>query len=242
MRAVPSVHTTILSKRLNCNEEDSDYDDKEHRPVNKKRAKFESTPLQFACPFWKLDPNKHRSCSSATLSEIRYVKQHILRRHVQPIHCSTCWEIFEGKEDYTFHLRRMSCVRDDSSKLELEGIDPDLKDVLLSWRAKRGSSKEKQWFELWTILFPDLPYPSSPFMDEEVLTQSQPGYVSAQFNAPRINKRFKLSPNKRNVSRGLPKEEPKLPCPYYTRFPQRFCSSKWRSCSEPVWPTVDLLK
>ncbi|KAK1479013.1 hypothetical protein CTAM01_14877 [Colletotrichum tamarilloi] len=242
MRARPSVRKARLSKRSTCNEDGSDDDDEKPRASTKKRAKFESTKLQFACPFWKLDPSKHRSCYSATLSETRYVKQHILRRHVQPPHCTYCWAIFDSIDLLTVHKSQTPCMPDGSPRPELEGIDSAQERVLLSWRAKRGSSKEEQWFELWKMIFPYLPTPSSPFMDEEAIAQPQPEHISAQLNAPRFNKRFKLSPNKRNVGRGLPKEEPKLRCPYYTRFPQTFCSSKWRSCSESVWPTVDHLK
>ncbi|KAK1517358.1 hypothetical protein CPAR01_16222 [Colletotrichum paranaense] len=188
MRARPSVRKARLSKRSTCNEDGSDDDDEEPRASTKKRAKFESTKLQFACPFWKLDPSKHRSCYSATLSETRYVKQHILRRHVQPPH---------------FHKSQTPCMPDGSPRPELEGIDSAQERVLLSWRAKRGSSKEEQWFELWKMIFPYLPTPSSPFMDEEVIAQPQPEHISAQLNAPRFNKRFNLSLNERNVAKNI---------------------------------------
>ncbi|KAK1457504.1 hypothetical protein CMEL01_15984, partial [Colletotrichum melonis] len=251
-RARPYVHQPRPTKRSHSNDGDSDRDDEDRKASTSKRTKGKSTQHQFACPFWKLDPNKQRLCYSATLSEIRYVKQHILRRHVQPIHCVICMEIFDSNEDYTVHLRQMSCTHDHSSKPEPEGINPAQKKVLLSWRAKRGSSKEEQWFELWKILFPTLPSPCSPFMDEEVMTQSNPVYVPERLNEAKFSRVSRMSSNKWNKHRGLPSlgidadekanRGRRFPCPYYRRSPQRPCSSKWRSCSGPGWPTMDLLE
>ncbi|KAK1519445.1 uncharacterized protein CCOS01_11096 [Colletotrichum costaricense] len=249
-KARPYVHQSRPSKRLQGNDDDSDRDDEEPKASMSKRARSKSTQHQFACPFWKLDPNKQRSCYSATLSEIRYVKQHILRRHVQPTHCIICMETFDTLKDLDHHLMQRSCTA--SSDPGYEGINEYQRLELQYWSARRGSSKVDQWFELWDMIFPSIPRPDSPFIDEEVFGKSHPGYVPEQLNAFTVHGAPEMSLNPWNSNRGLPSLDTdgykiankrlRLACPYKKMFPQMISSSRRRICFVGEWNSVRHVK
>ncbi|KXH30540.1 hypothetical protein CNYM01_02951 [Colletotrichum nymphaeae SA-01] len=249
-RARPYVHQSRPSKRLQGNDDDSDRDDEEPKASTSKRARSKSTQHQFACPFWKLDPHKQRSCYSATLSEIRYVKQHILRRHVQPTHCTICMETFDSLKDLDRHLMQRSCAT--SSDPVYEGINEDQRHELQYWSARRGSSKIDQWFELWDMIFPGIPRPNSPFIDEEVFGKFHPEYIPEQLNALTVHGAPEMSLNPWNANSGLPSlgtdghkianKRLKFACPYKKMFPQMISSSRRRICFAGEWETVHHLK
>ncbi|KAK1520864.1 hypothetical protein CABS01_05369 [Colletotrichum abscissum] len=240
-------------KRLKSSDDDSGRDNEDPKASMGKRTKGESTQCHFACPFWRLDPNNHRPCYSAKLSEIRYVKQHLLRRHVQPFYCPCCMELFDNYGDRDHHVRQGTCVIRLSSEHRPTGITEDQKMALRCWSARRGSTREDQWFEIWDITFPDVPHPISPYIDEQVFGQPHFELIPERSSALTVDEAhgMLLSPwnaNKDSTTLGIDahktsnNEELRLACPYYKAFPQIISSSRWRTCSGGGWTSVHRLK
>lgn len=254
------------SERPKSGREESASDCEAQLSSSRKRKKESGTRRLFACPFYKLNPLKQRSCHSATLSEIRYVKQHLRRSHMQPLHCSRCKAIFDSWNERDHHRVARGCAH---SSACVEGITSNQARQLRSWSAKRGSSQEGQWFALWGIVFPDIPCPPSPFVDagdfgefnqplanfsrqlstschrgtpeilsnlRRVRTSSPSAGMMTDFSQPDQEAQSKTSWN------GNFKEEPPLACPFFKKSPQNYCSSKWRSCHAPGWHTVHRVK
>ncbi|KXJ91864.1 hypothetical protein Micbo1qcDRAFT_233236 [Microdochium bolleyi] len=141
-------------------------DDEEDRSRGNKKARLDTTeedktPL-FACPFYKHDIGKHHKCLSFTLRRIKDVKQHLLRRHLQPPFCITCGEVFESQEAQEAHLLARSCTRpEDFSRPE--GITTDQRNKLTT-RVSKTLSADQQWFSVWRIIWPDAEPPVSPYV------------------------------------------------------------------------------
>lgn len=129
----------------------------------------------FACPFWKKDPIKHKKCFMAVLTRIRDVKQHLRRKHMQPVFCPRCGMEF-GKRGLTAlgkHLRAAKLCGN-GTFLEPEGVTP-LQDEALGRYSDRSADEAEQWYVIWGYLFPGgpdgmppLPRPTSPYVDEDL--------------------------------------------------------------------------
>jgi len=120
---------------------------------------------RFACHFFRMDPQKHHSCANFDLSQIKYVKQHIYRKHGRPeFYCPLCYATFDTASRRDDHLRHRDCTRI-SQVPRLEGISADRKAELKKY-GSRGKPAEVQWYGLWGILFPSLspPPPEAVYM------------------------------------------------------------------------------
>lgn len=117
-------------------------------------------PKLLACPFWKLDPIKHRECFSNKTPKISYVKQHLERRHTPDFYCQRCYIIFSDAEAIDNHVLEASCTRGPSAILE--GVSQSQKKQL---PCRSKGSVEDQWYTMWDILFPGCRRPSSIYVD-----------------------------------------------------------------------------
>ncbi|KAH6889287.1 hypothetical protein B0T10DRAFT_606618 [Thelonectria olida] len=127
--------------------------------------------LNFACPFYKFNPQKYSHCLRYRLHRIKDVKQHIHRQHMKPaFYCALCFTVFKTPEDRDRHARDMKCSR--REKRQFDGIsDRELK---MLQRATRGEPADKQWFDIWNILFQQTGKPRSCYLGsylEEVVSQ-----------------------------------------------------------------------
>ncbi|KAM0193369.1 hypothetical protein ACHAPI_007681 [Fusarium lateritium] len=145
---------------------DDDGDDRRMPSRSKRPRKQEEPNLRLACPFYKFDPVKYRRCHSCKLQRNSYVKQHLLRSHMQPIHCDICLSIWPNEEELREHRRAQQCVK--RPYIAPEGITADQKRKLQSRLHSKDRSESDQWFEIYTIVFPNSPKPKSAYLDGEL--------------------------------------------------------------------------
>ncbi|KUI67561.1 hypothetical protein VM1G_02874 [Cytospora mali] len=125
-------------------------------------AKGDKRRDQLACPFQKRNPHKHQDCLKYSLHRIKDVKQHVYRRHRQPdCYCARCSTVFETMAERDEHIRVAECAL--SSVPRFEGISDEQKQKLCK-SSSRGLDHEKQWFEMWDIIFPGEEHPASAFV------------------------------------------------------------------------------
>lgn len=125
----------------------------------------------LACPFYKKDPVMHRNCFKG-VKRIRDVKQHLKRRHRQPIFCWRCgMEFGKEKERLREHARAADqcAIR---GFQDPDGITPQHEEALNRY-SDRSTNEARQWYVIWDYCFPGGPNgkppperPSSPYVDE----------------------------------------------------------------------------
>ncbi|OTB11425.1 hypothetical protein K445DRAFT_26587 [Daldinia sp. EC12] len=115
---------------------------------------------KFACPFYRYDPWRYFGCVSYGLHRIGDVRQHILRKHAQEIHCPRCGLVFEGdrtNDRRDQHILERVCAE---RLFNLPGITGERLDAMRN--AASGSSTrndEEKWYEIWVSLFPGIQRP-----------------------------------------------------------------------------------
>lgn len=133
-------------------------------------------PKHFACPFYKLDPEKHKKrCANPVLTSWSRVFQHINRVHVPKLeHCPKCRLTFPGNDGENLknaHCRLSSCLPADilQTGLLLAEEYNRLKNI-------RAKSDEEKWIKGWYRLFPHLeaPWPLFETYHEFILRTAQP--------------------------------------------------------------------
>ena len=170
-------------------EGEDDDDDTGRRPSthqNGSRTAFRSEPRFLACPFVKFDRLRHSESNSSTdlqhrdcvrtgfleISRLKYVgkrstlsgkadtflRQHLYRCHPLPMFsCSRCCQGFSRQDDLTKHTdKRPAC---------LERLDPLRGFSTKQYEAVRRTKSQdrvRDWYRIWSILFPGMRPPSSP--------------------------------------------------------------------------------
>ncbi|KAI1734106.1 hypothetical protein F4680DRAFT_439472 [Xylaria scruposa] len=110
----------------------------------------------LACPFYKMNPWKFDRCLTYKLTKMSYVKQHLLRFHDAP-RCNCSRRHKAGRDcpsgsqdcqqsEITF------CVMTAKQKREIQRA------------AGRKITCEGKWYQVWSILFPDVKKPDSPYV------------------------------------------------------------------------------
>ncbi|KAF6814715.1 hypothetical protein CSOJ01_03938 [Colletotrichum sojae] len=150
--------------------DDDDQGSRKSRDLPSKDVRHCSRKL-FACPFWKLNPENHRSCfKSNAYARLADVKQHLRRKHVfrkdpcDPC-CQKCCLQFSSRAELRLHLTTEICEY--LTRNYEEGIVPE-QHRELSKRAPSELSDEGAWFLMWEIVFPDKSRPSSAYIDSEL--------------------------------------------------------------------------
>ncbi|KAH7220308.1 hypothetical protein BKA60DRAFT_59239 [Fusarium oxysporum] len=143
-------------------------DENEHQQVSraKKSKKQEDSHLRLACPFYKHDPIRYRRCHAHVLKRNSYVKQHLFRCHMQPIHCDICLSIWSNVEELREHRRAQICEK--REYIAPDGITPEQERKLRSRLGSQNKSESDQWFELYSILFPYAQKPKSAYLNGEL--------------------------------------------------------------------------
>jgi hypothetical protein len=140
--------------------------DQDSQPSRPRRQRTEDRPrVILACPFYKWDPARYRNCRRILLTKISYVKQHILRAHRMPPHCQMCNGSFQTDDQLHQHVRAMTCERQPYTPPD--GVTEDQIFRLRS-RVNQKNSLEDQWHEVFDIIFPRVPRPTSVYLDPEL--------------------------------------------------------------------------
>jgi hypothetical protein len=146
----------------------SEDDENEHQQVSraKKSKRQDDSHLRLACPFYKHDPIRYRRCHAHVLKRNSYVKQHLFRCHMQPIHCDICLSIWPNVEKLREHRRAQTCEK--REYIAPDGITPEQERKLRSRLGSQNKTESDQWFELYGILFPDAQRPKSAYLNGEL--------------------------------------------------------------------------
>lgn len=136
--------------------EGSDNEDNE-APKPKKAKSEEAEVKRLACPFFKRNPHRYKDqskCVGPGWMTVHRLKEHLYRRHMLPIHCYRCREVFPSDKLLQLHSRSDTrcAVRDDAA-LELEGIDASQERLLRS-RRRTDKTEEDKWRDVFRICFP----------------------------------------------------------------------------------------
>lgn len=151
---------------------------------SRKRSRMSDRKLTLACPYTKKDSISYKSCYKYTLSRIRDVKQHLARRHRNPLYCPRCMDTFETEGDRDGHIREFSCPLRPS--ITFDGITESQRQQLAK-KSAYNASEEAQWFAVFDILFPGHdPRPESPYIDRELLQDITLYQDFLTSNGPRI--------------------------------------------------------
>ena len=124
---------------------------------------------QLACPYYRLDPIRHRDCLLHKLGSTSFTVQHLRRNHSQPIHCVKCGQIFEKPHErdehycYSVNCEPRDFVFEGVSELQFQELH----------NTPRNLNESDRWFRIWAILFPGMPCHVSPYIlsrEDEFLT------------------------------------------------------------------------
>ena len=142
----------------------------------------------FACPFCKYDKSKYseqnvqekqyRGCSSGYWPDISRLKQHLYRVHWRRIHCTRCYARFDRKDQLDQHRRAsISCALVECPYPE-KFDETQYNDIR---RKRPASTPEQVWYTIFSILFPSLPQPATPYSDNvDVASAASPGTAEGQ--------------------------------------------------------------
>ncbi len=120
----------------------------------------------FACPYYRLDPDRYISClKTCDLRTIKAVKQHLWNVHRQEPYCPTCRKTFNVAVERNKHIRNRACK--DQPNKALEGIT-DGQRQLLAVREGADLRAEERWLRIWDIAFPKLRRPGSASLQTDM--------------------------------------------------------------------------
>lgn len=123
----------------------------------------------LACPYYKIDPRRHKKCSRYDLTSINYLKQHLTRRHKLCNYCPTCFAIFGDTASCNTHIVARLCQGPPPGVEKPVGIDAVQREQL-SRRVSRKDNIVDQWMEVYHIVAgPDAPRPASAFKDDPIV-------------------------------------------------------------------------
>lgn len=200
-KAAPSAKS--LGKRRREPEEDLDDfsnsdDDSKRRRVNSEPD--DSAGKLFACPYAKYDPIRYserneleanyRGCSSKTLRSIARVKQHLYRVHMQPEqYCPRCGQEFDHHDLFIAHSHEeiLCDIRELPFKEKMT-----IEQRKAVHKRTPGKCPSRVWFEIFAILFPGAPTPSSPYAETGSPEAIQDFLVWFQEQAPQMLSTFIL--------------------------------------------------
>jgi hypothetical protein len=142
---------------------DEDLGDNAETPVGPLTTRPPHTEVQpsFACPYLKRSLLENHHCLGRKLAKISYVKQHLYRVHGAPLHCETCGSQFQSAESQMQHIQAANC---EARAFSMDGMTLK-QQVAVSKTTARKISEVDKWFQIWDILFPTIPRPESPFVE-----------------------------------------------------------------------------
>ena len=146
-------------------------------PSQLHRSSKQSRPELVACPFGKLRPEKHTSCSSKTFRGMSRLKEHLFRRHRPKYYCQRCLRAFQTVTEQKEHFLEERVCR-------LILAAPDFlthsQCAQLERKLLPASSRplvEARWYQVWDICFPGQERPVSIGIEnKDVLATSSASY------------------------------------------------------------------
>ncbi|KAK7972178.1 hypothetical protein PG988_006312 [Apiospora saccharicola] len=134
---------------------------------------------QLVCP-WFFQGRWGEVCNQKC-RRIGDVRQHIFRRHRQPLHCPSCGLTFDSEAASGAHIAQQACARADFYHA---GVTRDQwADICARAQAPPhtvNGGDEERWFQIWDIVFPGQPRPRSPYIEGTILTM-QFGNIAHRF-------------------------------------------------------------
>ncbi|KKY37605.1 hypothetical protein UCDDA912_g02360 [Diaporthe ampelina] len=153
-------------KRPANSDEHEGSGNEDHEAPNPKKAKSEEAEVRrLACPFFKRNPRRYKDqskCVGPGWMTVHRLKEHLYRRHMLPIYCYRCREVFPSGRLLQLHSRSEArcAVRGEdaaSGGQDLEGIDA-AQERLLRSRRRTDKTEEDKWRDVFRICFPaDMP-------------------------------------------------------------------------------------
>ncbi|KAI9164068.1 hypothetical protein HJFPF1_05704 [Paramyrothecium foliicola] len=162
-RLTPSVNVRSKEKHTFM---EGESDDNLSDDSGENNAASRTQKRILACPFYKHDSVRYLSCVRLRLTRVRDVKQHLKRRHRQPLHCPRCGRVFGETQECFAHLMTRTCVQP-LGGFVIEGLTPEQNDELRH-RVNRSHSEASQWYSIWLVLFPNSPRPTSPYLRNNI--------------------------------------------------------------------------
>ncbi|KAI1865751.1 hypothetical protein JX265_008074 [Neoarthrinium moseri] len=149
---------------------DDNGDDGDAKRMRKNDAPVPRRP-RLACPFYRKDSVRYRTCHGKVISSIAHLKQHLRRYHQLPVYCPICKETFDSESLRDQHTEARSCeLRTD---VVLDGITSTQRESL-NRRASTTLDEEGQWFAIFDMLFPDFhPRPRSAYINAELSAEME---------------------------------------------------------------------
>ncbi|KAK8073184.1 hypothetical protein PG994_004083 [Apiospora phragmitis] len=139
--------------------------DKSHRGTSTASAR--PACRQFLCPFF-FQGRLGVACDGK-FNRIGDVRQHVYRRHRQPIHCPVCGRTFTSEPDSTAHINQQSCIE---VVCHIPGVTrdqwADICDRAHAAPHTVNGGDVERWFAIWDILFPGEPRPPTPYVDVSI--------------------------------------------------------------------------
>lgn len=119
----------------------------------------------WPCPFFVRDRTSYLSCwTRHCLLSVDDVREHLCSAHLEPIHCSVCYETFQTVKLRDSHMRRQECLH------RLPTVFDGLRDSQVRELERQGAAGDKavglqarQWVKMWCIVFSCTQLPPSPF-------------------------------------------------------------------------------
>ncbi|KAL2890855.1 hypothetical protein HOO65_010213 [Ceratocystis lukuohia] len=157
----------------------SDY---QHSNNSHKRANFKSDGHGLACPFYCYDPVGSRECRNFLLTKISYVKQHLTRHHRRPLYCTRCLAEFDEEDGLQVHVRAKVCEEKETVHRPRGVTEEQLRQ--LRGRVDQKKRVSDQWFDIYSIVFPNAERPKSVIVDHDVSPDVGDfiGYLLFKFN------------------------------------------------------------
>lgn len=139
--------------------------DSEERSVVLFQRPTDTAPRIWPCPFFVRDRVSYLSCwTRHCLLTLEDVREHLCSVHLEPIHCSVCFETFPTVTLRDTHMRSRDCLH------QLPVIFDGLRDSQVRELQRQGKSDDKlpclrarQWVKMWCIVFSCTQLPPSPF-------------------------------------------------------------------------------
>ena len=127
--------------------------------------------LLLACPFYKHNRFTHEKCLQMRLVSVHRLKQHIYRKHLLPVHCPRCYELFDDESAKLEHQRRESGCPVQARPAGLTGIT-DLQRREIQRRSISCRPIPELWNGIFAVIFPGAPLPRSPYVELTVSRES----------------------------------------------------------------------
>lgn len=192
-------------------------------------------PKLLACPYYKHDPTRHMDCLLRNrLTSTSFVRQHLQRAHVLPIHCPCCGDKFRKEADRNDHVREARCTR---KSFAYRGLSED--QVTQIRTPPRDLDERVRWNSMWKILFPGEPCPDDPHVgsaQEEILGIARRAVEAASpYTSPEVLQILNWDAvSSIYTSRSIDKTSPPSSQNNWPSTPESMCSDTSEATMKPL--------